>query len=402
MLTFAGYGIGNPVIYWLLRILLLCILIYCGWGISYDNSKKFTKYAWIAGLSYSLIQGLRWLRGADYPHYYDDIVTLLGKYSGGISNGEETIDPEPLYELWCNIFYYSGLPFWLAFIIYSALLIGGVIIVLKKMPNCAIWVLPIFFLLTQSSENIIRQYIAVSFLLYAIYFYLNNEKIKMVCSLVAIILIHFSGIIAIAAFLFIIIIPEKVFNILEKKNMIYIYIGLFVFVYFFWDISKLSTFADWLGNNLHFADDSKGAYYIDDADRWFSDEGSMSNVLGKKAAGVSMLNQTITFLTYSSIIYYGFRFISIYKKYRIFFYLSYAAIIVKTIGGDVEMFTRIYHWLVVFIPFLIGLYMVNGNVNKNIKYCLYGIYGLFFLWFAFISNIFTTSMFGYGFIWDKY
>lgn len=402
MNIFAGYGVGDPVIYWVLRILLLGILIYCGWGISYDSPKKFTKYAWIAGTFYSLIQGLRWLRGADYPHYYDDIVTLLGKYPGGISNGEETVDPEPLYELWCNVFYYSGLPFWVAFIIYSALLIGGVFMILKKIPNCAIWVLPTFFLLTQSSENIIRQYIAISFLLYAIYFYLNNDKKKMIYSLVAIILIHYSGIIAIVVFLLTIVLPEKIFKVLEKRNMIYIYIGLFIFIYFFWDISQLSTFADWIGNNLHLSEDSKGAHYIDNAERWFSDEGSMSVVLGNKAAGISRINQTITFLTYSSIIYYGFKFIRLNKKYRVFFYISYVAIIVKAIGGDIEMFSRVYHWLVVFIPFLIGLYMVNGNINKNSKYCLYGIYGLFFLWFAFLGNILTTSMFGYGFVWDKY
>lgn len=75
---FIGFGVGEPIVYWFLRIFLLIVLTYCGWGISYDTPKRYNKYAWFAGISYSLIQGLRWLRGADYPHYYNDIVTLWG------------------------------------------------------------------------------------------------------------------------------------------------------------------------------------------------------------------------------------------------------------------------------------------------------------------------------------
>ena len=74
---FIGFGVGEPIVYWFLRIFLLIVLIYCGWGISYDTPKRYNKYAWFAGISYSLIQGLRWLRGADYPHYYNDIVMVF-------------------------------------------------------------------------------------------------------------------------------------------------------------------------------------------------------------------------------------------------------------------------------------------------------------------------------------
>ena len=74
---FLGYDVGDPIIYWILRILLLAILFFCGWGISKDAPARYNKYAWLAGSAYSLIEGLRWLRGADYPHYYNDIVTCL-------------------------------------------------------------------------------------------------------------------------------------------------------------------------------------------------------------------------------------------------------------------------------------------------------------------------------------
>ena len=84
---------GDPFVYWSFYVLLVLILTYCGWGISNDDEKQthFRKYAWIAGISYSLIEGLRWLRGADYYHYYMDLDT---NFKAGVC----TPDPEPLYE----------------------------------------------------------------------------------------------------------------------------------------------------------------------------------------------------------------------------------------------------------------------------------------------------------------
>ena len=62
-------SLGDPIVYWLLRILLLVTLLVCGWGISYQE-KIFKVYALVAGAAYSLIQGLRLERGQDYPHVF--------------------------------------------------------------------------------------------------------------------------------------------------------------------------------------------------------------------------------------------------------------------------------------------------------------------------------------------
>lgn len=401
MYTFAGYGIGNPVIFWLLRILLLYIFVYCGRGISYDTPKRFNKYAWIAIVSYSLIEGLRWLRGADYPHYYDDLVTLFGQYPGGISGGLITPDPEPIYELWCYIFYYSGLPYWIAFVIYSGLLISGVLMVLKNIPKSAFWALPLFFILTiSSSENLIRQYIAESFLLFSLYFYLSNNIKKMYISFILVFLIHYSGIIPIIVFLFFIYLPNRFLKRLENKYIVYVYLFIYIYVYFFWDTSQFSSFAEWI-SNFHLSENTKGASYIENSERWFSDEGSISNVLGTKANSISMINMLVKLLTYLSVIYYGFNLILRNHKYRIFFYMSYIAIIFKTIGGDIEMFARFYNWFVIFLPFLIGLYLTEYKINTHIKILLYIIYGCFFIWYSFLNSIFSVSIFGYGFIWNR-
>lgn len=49
---------GNLIVYWSIYVLLTILLAFCGWKIANDNSKQthFKKYAWIAGVSYSLIE----------------------------------------------------------------------------------------------------------------------------------------------------------------------------------------------------------------------------------------------------------------------------------------------------------------------------------------------------------
>lgn len=397
---FIGFGVGEPIVYWFLRIFLLIVLTYCGWGISYDTPKRYNKYAWFAGISYSLIQGLRWLRGADYPHYYNDIVTLLGQYNIDKLPAVVTDEPELLYRIWCTVFYYSNLPFWVAFVVYSALLMGGVLLVLRHYRKAAVWALPLFFILTPSAENLIRQYIAVSFILYAYYFYLSDKKKKMWISLCAVPLIHFSGIIAVIVFVISVYLPQCVVRKMQANWLPCLLVLLFLYCYYFWDSSNLSYLVDFLQNYVKL-DSEKASNYVDYADRWFTDEGSISNVLGKNAVVISLLNTIVNIVTYVSIIVLGFFAQKKDNKLFVAFYFSYLAIIIKTIGGDIEMFVRFYNLFVVLMPLLIGVYMYNIFEKIYVRNTVIVVYILNFLWYGFLREIINTSMFGYGFVWDK-
>ncbi len=397
---FIGYGVGEPIEYWFLRIFLLIVLIYCGWGISNDTPKRYNKYAWFAGISYSLIQGLRWLRGADYPHYYNDIVTLLGQYNIDKLPAVVTDEPELLYRIWCTVFYYSNLPFWVAFVLYSALLIGGVLVVLKYYRKAAVWTLPLFFILTPSAENLIRQYIAVSFILYAYYFYLSDKKKKMWISLCAVPLIHFSGIIAVIVFVISVYLPQCVVRKMQANWLPCLLVLLFLYCYYFWDSSNLSYLVDFLQNYVKL-DSEKASNYVDYADRWFTDEGSISNVLGKNAGVISLLNTIVNIVTYVSIIVLGFFAQKKDNKLFVAFYFSYLAIVINTIGSDIEMFARFYNLFVVLMPLLIGVYMYNIIKKIYVRNTVIVVYILNFLWYGFLREIINTSMFGYGFVWDK-
>lgn len=88
---------GNPTVYWFFYLLLLSILLLCGYRISKDGYVEFKKFEHLAIASFEHIEGLRWLRGTDYWHYYQDLVTCF-------KDPVCTPERELLCETWVNLF----------------------------------------------------------------------------------------------------------------------------------------------------------------------------------------------------------------------------------------------------------------------------------------------------------
>lgn len=382
---------GDPAIYWTFYVLLTLILTFCGWGISKDDEKQsqFNKYAWIAGISYSLIEGLRWLRGADYYHYYMDLDT---NFKAGVC----TPDPEPLYEWWVNLFHMTGLHPSIAFIIYSALLIFGVLLIFKSYPKAALWGLPLFFLMTNSqTENIIRQTLATSFLIFAYVAYLNEKKKLMIAMLCVVPLIHSTGLFGVALFL--------VFTYVKVPlKQPWILVALFLFAYYFWNPDWFQGFADYL-SKLNLGDDVKGQGYLDNSDRWFTSEGSITNVLGKKAVQLSMLYVSINFLVNLFIVLFGFYVCKDDRKLQTVYYFAYIALIIQTIAGDIEIFTRFSSWTNLLTPILVGVMFAKIKLPqiKNLQVVIYVVFAINYIFYGLIRSIGSLPYAGCGFIWDK-
>lgn len=382
---------GDPTIYWTLYVLLTLILTFCGWGISKDDEKQthFRKYAWIAGISYSLIEGLRWLRGADYYHYYMDLDT---DFKATVC----TPDPEPIYEWWVNLFHMTGLHPSIAFIIYSALLIFGVLLIFKSYPKAALWGLPLFFLITNSqTENIVRQTLATSFLIFAYVAYLTEKKKLMFAMLCVVPLIHSAGLYGVALFL--------IFTYVKVPlKQPWILVALFLFAYYFWNPDWFQGFADYL-SKLNLGDDAKGQSYLDNSDRWFTSEGSIATVLGNGVAQLSMLYITVKFLVNLFIVYFGFYACRNDRKLQTVYYFAYIALIIQTIAGDIELFTRFSNWTDLLTPILVGVMFAKIKLPqiKNLQVVIYVVFAINYIFYGLIRSIGSLPYAGCGFIWDK-
>jgi len=379
---------GNPLVYWTLYILLVGLLTYCGWGISYKDNKYFYRYAWIAGIFYSLIEGLRWLRGADYYAHYMDIETNLN--SPGIADQ----DPKPLYELWVHAFNLTGLPTFVSFIFYSAILIWAYLLILKHYPKSAIWALPIFFLLTNNStENIIRQYLAISFLLFAYVAYLEDKKILMYTMLGCVPLIHLSGFYGIALFLF----ATKVKMPFNKP---WLFLGIYFFAYFFWNPDWFQGFSELL-QKIHIGNEISGQNYLINSERWFTSAGSIATILGNEQSAKSSLSISVFFLIDLITIYFGFLACKDDLKLQPVFYLAFISLIIRTIAGDIELLIRFSDWTYFMVPFMIGLMFYHAPMNKNVRMVVFMIFAIRFLFYALVRALVTLPYAGCGFLWDR-
>lgn len=370
---------------------LTLLLTFCGYGISKDDDKQshFKLYAWIAGVSYSLIEGLRWLRGADYYHYYMDLET-------NFKSGYCTSDPEPVYEWWVNLFYSSELHPSVAFVIYSALLIWGVLLIFKHYPKAALWGLPLFFLMTNSqTENIIRQTLATCFLIFAYVAYLNEKKWLMFAMLCVVPLIHTSGLYGVALFL--------IFTYIKVPlKQPWLFVALFLFAYYVWNPDWFQGFADYL-STLNLGDDVKGQAYLDNSDRWFTSEGSISKLQGKGAAQLSMLYVSVKFLVNLFTVCFGFYACREDRKLQIVYYFAYIALIIQTMAGDIELFNRFAYWTNLMSPILIGLMFAKIKLPqiKSLQIAIYLVFAINFIFYGIIRSIGTLPYAGCGFIWDR-
>lgn len=380
--------LGNPIVYWLLKIILLTTLFFCGYGISKDKKKSFHFYATISVIVYSLIQGLRWDRGQDYYHYWLDIETLFSDYIC-------TPNPEPIYSFFVNIWHFLGIPSEFAFVFYSALFIFSFLLVIKHFPKAAFWALPLFYIITESSsENVIRQFFAICFILLAYAAFLNKNKKKMYIFLCCAPLIHFSTVFAVILFLFFTHLRLPKINPLI---LVFTFIGL----YFFWDISNFSHLATFF-NSLSVGDSSKMRSYVENADRYLTEEGSISIILGKSRQTLSLLSLVVDFLSSVCVIYFGYSAYRKEPKLQVVYFFSYFAIIIGTISSDIEIISRFRLMLYYMIPLTIGILLSTYDFrNKNVKFFLIAIFSIKYLFYGFIRQIGNMPYHGCAFIWDK-
>lgn len=375
--------------FWALRLVLLAVLIFCGWGITYKNKDNnyFWNYAIFAIVVYSLIQGLRFDRGADYYIYYEEI---LGRWEAATTLGESR---EPLYALLLDVVQALNIPYWGVFVFYSGLLITGFMLALKKMPEYAFWALPLFFLITlESSETIIRQYIAISFLFYAYYYALKENTAIMLIMLLCVPMVHLSGLMAVGLFL---LIWKIDLNVFIKTP--YILLGIYVILYVIWDVANLDAFSAILsdvggleGTNLQ--------GYLDNSDRWFTEEGDINQVVGH-AVQKSLIRDITTFLSNCIMIWFGYFACKQDERLRIPYYCSFVAIIIFQIGGAIELIMRMGWWVCPFEPLILGGLLVNFKGSKILKYSVMGIIIITY-YMKFFMQVGKPSVFGSAFVWD--
>ncbi len=159
---------GVKVDFVILYLYLLCLSFWTGKKIQkVEKSNLSLKLYWRSCvplvLSYSLIEGLRYLRGIDYLVY----VYVYKGYE---------VRNELLFTYLNGILRLMHVEFYGAFVVYDFLFIVALLFLVRRLPNYACYLLPLLVVSQfYYSENFIRQYVAFSFSLVSIVYCLDRK-----------------------------------------------------------------------------------------------------------------------------------------------------------------------------------------------------------------------------------
>ncbi|WP_029903689.1 EpsG family protein [Prevotella sp. 10(H)] len=366
---------GSVNIYIILKLFLLFTFICCGYGISKGKKEHYWLYSGIAILFYSIIQGLRYGRGVDYLHYkfqYEHIEVYTDYREWG-------------FVILNKFFNVLDLPYYIVFVFYSFILVLSLFILLKQYREIAVYFLPIFLIVTIGhSENLIRQYIGFSFVYLSFLFLMKDRLWKCFLFIFIGFLFHSSCVVLLPFFLLF-----KYIKIPFKSP--YLLIAIYLVVFFFWKIEYWKDYIIY----LQFLDSGGGGQfsaYIENAERWFSEEGS----LGVSQSIIFIFRELVSRVI---LIYWGAKLLDKNHRFQIPFFLFYISVIALRMAFDIEIIFRIAHWFSFFEIFVAGFVLTYTERNTIITKCAMW-FLIFHYMYSYISPFLSVGSQDCMFVWD--
>jgi hypothetical protein len=332
------------------RVLLLFILVVTGYNLSRPIKLRKMDYWIIAGISiisYSLIEGLRYNRGIDYDHYkklYEKALNL------GLYWKSDAI--EPFFQLINKTFRILDAPYPVVFVFYSFILITSCLFFMKEHRKVALFAIPMFFMATiGQSENLVRQFMAFSFVLISLNYFFTNSWIKFSIWFLLALLTHTSCIIFLP-FLFL-------FKFIKKPfGSLYVILGLY-FISWLWKPEYWGKYYQYF-QILQLGDNYQG--YTENAEIWFS-----GDVLQEFTQSTFYLIRLFLFNTLMMIL--GYSLLERYRKlhFHYFYYLFVIGAILQHIVSKLEILNRLVLYFYMFW-FIVLSYIVYDSISfKNRK-----------------------------------
>ena len=347
---------GIASTYIILTLGLFCTLIITGYLLSKKRkigSKEYWSFSFFSMISYSLIEGLRYNRGVDYGHYKH-----LYEYALHLNHYIDPKKIEPVFQIINIPLRFLDIPYPCAFIFYSFVLIFACFFFIRKHQKVALFALPMFFMATiGQSENLVRQFVAFSFILFSLDFFLTDSWFKFFIFMSMAILSHYSSIIFLPFFLLFKYIKNPFGNL-------YIILVLY-------SLSWLWKPEYWGNFTVYFqllqGIESGYQVYFTNADIWLS-----GNTLQEFTVTTVYLIRLFIFNI--GIIILGYRLLEKYRDryYPFFYYLFIIGALIERVTDRMEILFRIdlYFYMFWFIVLAYIAYDAYSLHNKKIIYRL--------------------------------
>lgn len=377
-----------------LRYILLIYFFIAGWLFYKNKNISYWPIVLPAMIFYSIMEGLRWKRGTDYMYNYNIAKTITN--SGDI-----------LYDSIAKFLYTNGAPFYVFFILISFTLIFSLFYFIEPYKKAFIpTIILVYGFTMQQSENLMRQYFAISLMLICIRYFIERKYIIALIFYILAFLSH-SSVLFIIPF----IVTYKVLqnnNILSKLTNSYLHI-LLLGIYLLSIIFK-KEFEVYILNNLN----NNTLYsflkikYVQDS--YMAKATEVSNYNQNEV--FSLVDKIRTYYRDIVVIFWGFYLLLksdtsknqiLEKKLFLPYFLGCMGIIYLSIlpKFEMEVMERLALYLQIFIFFIEGLiiyFLINSSKSYSLKYFIG--YSLLILEFIWILKPREWGVLGLKFIWD--
>lgn len=306
-------------------LLLLVLLFFCRRIVL--NGRNYWRLAIIPILSYGLEEGLRWGRETDWNLYY----YVYEDYLHGLSS-----DHEWLFQLIWRSFASFGLPYQCIITACSLFLIFALFFFFKPYASRKefAYIIPLCVAChIITSSNLIRWYMAVSFMLMGCRLFSERKFGMAILCFVAAISTHFFSIV-IVLFLVCLFYYKKIIMRPVWACLVCVLLLLL------FDRSMLAKFGfiyDYLGMFNRFSG------YLDNGYSWIigADEGYSETK--------SVLMSFVTFLPYFAFIISGYHLMQNGALQVAYYNIVVVASLLKIISSGLELFGRVYYFFDIFI-----------------------------------------------------
>ena len=370
-------------VYIIFHIIMIWMFFRAGKNMSISISdKQYWKASLPAFLAYFVVLGLRFGHNLDWNLYYI-------RYTECTSF--QWSSTEPIYQILLYFFNaIIGLPYFLFISLQCVFLLYCFVLIVKEFRDKLYYVMPLFPIVVQMNDCYIRWFIAVSFFLISIYKYLRNGRLSKISSLLwftCAVLTHNGSIILLLIYP---ILLQKKHFVPPKISLLLLFLSVFVFsIAIFGFLNDFFVMISLFGGQT--IADSNVSHYLLSVDRITND--GLSDLTG--VLEHSIVGNIIIFLSYTTTIIYGPKYLQCYKNGIVYYNLFVIAAILNPIFSTVEIFDRFTITLLIFNAVVSGIVFYEIVTSK--RHCSLMAYLL-----CMVSIVcFSYPYFRYTFMVDK-
>lgn len=354
--------------------LIICFFFY---GLQISKGQKYWVYMIPCILFFSLNEGLRFGRGADYNGYFFKYPDIL---SGRADQANEF-----LFQLFCKFNDFLGLPYQGLIFLMSLVLAISAAIFLKDHKKIIGFALPLFYLFSIEAENLMRWFLGFSFIFIGIS-YLNKGKYIPFLSLGFIACLFHNGLAM--------VIPIFLGVYFIKRPILYplLAIGIYLGLYFLFSTEYMKGIASVI-SKLSVSD--QYANYTENAEDW------LTGTANYEAKGINIGVALTDILT----ICIGFNIIKYIPKLTYYFNLYLIGVVLSPAFYQIEILLRVCMLFKLFQFIILGyaFYVFLWRKKRMDKY------SHIFTWIIFLNliRIYVVNVFfiedtdAILYIWDS-